>query len=93
MFFSVKKPLRILGKVYIPCICYPVTKVLEATVEKMVADGIAVSYEKEVGFMNGKVLEKKSKKKTTKAEKKVEEKKEEIVMASDDEVVDSTEGF
>lgn len=76
MFFSVKSPMKILGKTYLPCICYDLTKVLGATVEKLVSEDKAVIHEKEVGFMNGKVLikfPKVSSKKASKKEAVVEE--------------------
>lgn len=56
MFFSVKQPLKIMGKVYSPCICYQVTKYLQATVESLVKEDKAVVYEEKVFFQNGKVL-------------------------------------
>lgn len=58
MFFSVKRALKIAGKTYIPCICYPVTKFLERTVNKLSDEGKAVIYEDRVFFQNGKVIEK-----------------------------------
>ena len=33
MFFSVKHSISIGGKVYMPCVCYDLTKVLELTVK------------------------------------------------------------
>lgn len=56
MFFSVKEPLKVFGKVYRPCICYAVTKELELTVNKLVTEGKATIYEEKVFFQNGKVL-------------------------------------
>ena len=93
MFFSVKRPMKILGKTYVPCICYEVTKFLEATVNKLVAEEKAVTYETGVGFMNGKVLVKTKKlsKKSIKKEKEegvVEEKAEMTPEESSE-----TEGF
>ena len=41
MFFSVKKPMKIAGKTYIPCICYPVSRFLEMTIDKLEAEGKA----------------------------------------------------
>ena len=67
MFFSVKRPLKILGKTYIPCVCYPVTKILEATIENLEKQEKVYVYKESVSFMNGKVLEKKKAK--TKKEK------------------------
>ena len=42
MFFSVKREIKIAGKTYIPCVCYPVTKFLERTVQKLSEEGKAV---------------------------------------------------
>ena len=39
MFFSVKRAMKIAGKTYIPCVCYPVTKFLERTVQKLSEEG------------------------------------------------------
>ena len=84
MFFSVKKPMKIAGKIYIPCICYPVSRFMELTVDKLVADGKATKYDEMVFFQNGKVIptekELKAKEKAEKAEKKAK-------------IVDETEGF
>lgn len=80
MFFSVKEPLKIANKTYIPCVCYPLPRFLEATVNGLVNKGKAVIYTERVYFQNGKVIEKtkakeKPAKKTTKtsAEKEAEE--------------------
>lgn len=94
MFFSVKRPMKILGKTYVPCVCYEVTKFLEATVNKLVSEEKAVTYETGVGFMNGKVLVK-SKKPSKKSAKK--EEKEEVVVEEKAEITleesSETEGF
>lgn len=70
MFFSVTKPVKIAGKSYIPCVCYPLPEPLKYTVECMKKEGKAVLYDKVVFFQNGKLIEPE-----TKAEKAVEEKK------------------
>lgn len=108
MFFSVKRALKIAGKTYIPCICYPVTKFLERTVSKLSDEGKAVIYEDRVFFQNGKVIEKEAepvkrawaieKPRKEKKEKKVEVKTEvkETVKETKAEVkpeADETEGF
>ena len=59
MFFSVKSPIKIAGKVFTPCICYEVKEVLVPTIEKLVAEGKARTYPERVFFQNGKVIEKK----------------------------------
>lgn len=62
MFFSVKEPIKIAGKTYIPCVCYPLPKFLELTVNDLVNKGKAVIYAERVFFQNGKVIEKETKK-------------------------------
>lgn len=58
MFFSVKQPIKIAGKEYIPCVCYPLPKFLEYTVTHLQAEGKATIYDKMVFFQNGKLVEK-----------------------------------
>lgn len=82
MFFSVKTPLKIAGKTYIPCVCYPLPRFLELTVNQLVSEGKAVIYNEFVYFQNGKVIktekmikeEQKEAKKSEKKSKKVETK-------------------
>lgn len=88
MYFSVKRPVKINNKPYIPCVCYFAPKYLEATVEKLVAQEKAVVYESEVHFMSGKLLTKA--KKTTKKATKKKETTEEVVAETTE---DATEGF
>lgn len=80
MFFSVKKAIKLNGKLYIPCVCYEVTKELEATVNKLVTEEKAYKFESRVFFQNGKVLpslkERENKIKAEKKAKKEAEKKE-----------------
>lgn len=59
MFFSVKSTVKIAGKVYTPCVCYPLPDVLVPTIDKMVAEDKAYKFENRVYFQNGKVIEKK----------------------------------
>lgn len=73
MFFSVKKPMKIAGKTYIPCICYPLSRFLEMTIDKLEAEGKAVKYEERVFFQNGKVI---PTEKEIKAKEKAKEKAE-----------------
>jgi hypothetical protein len=84
MFFSVKKPIKILDKIYIPCVCYPVTKTIETTIDHLYKQEKVNIYDKEVYFMNGKILVKKPKteKKKTKLFSK-EEVKETSVVADE----------
>lgn len=104
MFFSVKSPVKIAGKVYTPCICYALPDILLPTVDKMVAEGRAYKFENKVFFQNGKVIEKKEEKpvadkpkKEKKAKKEAEVKSEvESEIASPEEIADNldeTEGF
>lgn len=80
MFFSVKESLKIAGKVYIPCVCYPLPRFLELTVNDLVNKNKAVVYDEYVYFQNGKVIktekmlraEKKEAKKTEKKTRKIE---------------------
>jgi hypothetical protein len=78
MFFSVKSSVKIAGKVYTPCVCYPVTDFLKATVDKMVKEDKASLYEDRVFFQNGKVIEKKEEPKPVIEKKSKKAKKEEI---------------
>lgn len=72
MFFSVKKPMRLAGKVYIPSICYSCPKFLEMTVEKLEVDGVVKTYEQRVYFQNGKELPTmKERKRQEREEKKI----------------------
>ena len=107
MFFSVKTPVKIMGKVYTPCVCYPLSDFLVPTIEKMVEEGQAYKFENKVYFQNGKVLEKKpateekvAVEKTTKKNKKAKElpleETEEAVVPSPEEIADNPddiEGF
>ena len=100
MFFSVKKTIKIGGKVYKPCICYEVTRALELTLQKLASAGKAVLYDERVFFQNGKIIkteamlkaEKKAEKKASRKAKKVSEAKAEETTASE-ESVDESEGF
>jgi hypothetical protein len=68
MFFSVKYSVKIAGKVYSPCICYALPETLRPTIEKLIKEGKAYTYDHKVFFQNGKVLEKKESKKTDSCE-------------------------
>lgn len=56
MYFSVKLPIKIAGKTFIPCVCYKVTDVIKRNVERLEQQGKATLYEERVFFQNGKVL-------------------------------------
>ena len=58
MYFSVKKTMKIAGRKYLPCICYPLTKALVSTLDKLVKDGTARTHENMVRFQSGKVITK-----------------------------------
>lgn len=105
MFFSVKSAVKIAGKVYVPCICYPLPDFLRATIEKMVKEERAYIYGCKVAFQNGKVLKKiekkpvvgekkKAKKVKTVPVKDVKELAEEAeIIPSSEEIADNIEDF
>lgn len=70
MFFSVKAPTKIAGKVYTPCVCYALPDFLKLTIEKMVKEDKAYLYDHKVAFQNGKVIERKEEVKPTAVDKK-----------------------
>lgn len=78
MYFSVKSPVKIDGKVYTPCVCYILPDVLVPTIEKMVKEEKAYIYDHKVAFQNGKVIEKKPEVKTEKKPSKKSKKEEKI---------------
>lgn len=94
MFFSVKEPIKIAGKTYIPCVCYTLPRFLEATVNELVNKNKAVIYSEYVYFQNGKVLEKnvkvksKATKKVTKATVEKEVKEADVTVEAEE-----SEGF
>lgn len=101
MYFSVKSSVKIAGKVYTPCICYPLSEFLTPTINKMVEEGKAVIYKDKVFFQNGRVLVKKPKeiltteKKPSKKSKKEEKVEPEDFVKEVEEIVttDESEGF
>lgn len=96
MFFSVKSAVKIAGKVYTPCICYPLPDFLRATIEKMVKEEKAYIYDHKVAFQNGKVLEKKAEAKPAETKKSKKAKKEETKeedIPSPEEIADNIEDF
>ena len=88
MFFSVKSAVKIAGKVYTPCVCYPVSEFLKPTIDKMVAEGKAYAYEHKVAFQNGKVLVKKEAVKETAVTDKPKKAKKEKAVPQNDTVED-----
>lgn len=101
MFFSVKTPTKIAGKVYTPCVCYPLPDTLKPTIEKMEKEEKAYIYDCKVAFQNGRVLKKVEKKESeakpdnTKKSKKTrkEDIKEEDDIPSPEEIADNVEDF
>lgn len=106
MFFSVKVPLRIAGKDYIPCVCYPLPRFLEYTVKELKKEGKVEIYDKMVFFQNGKLVEKAEPKPVVTEVKPKKEKKAKTVPVANtedlakeaeiaplEEVADETEGF
>ena len=79
MFFSVKHSIRIGGKVYMPCICYELTKVLELTVKDLEKQGKATIHNKMVFFQNGTIVEDKPVVRENLTTKKVKKAKKEPV--------------
>lgn len=107
MFFSVKHSIRIAGKIYMPCICYTLTRFLELTVKDLEKQGKATIHDKMVFFQNGKIIEEKpAVKEHLTTEKPKKEKKTKAVPVKDvndlaaeaeivpiDEAEDESEGF
>lgn len=92
MYFSVKTPTKIMGKVYTPCVCYPVPEVLLPTVEKMVKEEKAYLYPEKVAFQNGKVLVKNVVKEEKPVEKPRKEKKtKEVPVEKVEDILDEAE--
>lgn len=98
-FFSVKKEMKIGGKVYLPCICYPISRFIEYTVDKLVEENKAEKYDEYVYFQSGKrLLTEKERKEKIKAEKKakkevLKKEQEKTLEVTIDETVDETVGF
>lgn len=94
MFFSVKTPTKIAGKVYTPCVCYPLPETLKLTIEKMVSEDKAYIYDHKVAFQNGKVIAKKAEVEQPKPKKT---KKEKVIgdedIPSPEEIADNVEDF
>lgn len=83
MFFSVKHAVRIAGKVYIPCVCYDMTKALELTIKDLADKGKARIHDKMVFFQNGKILESKSVVKENLTAEKQSKKKAKVLKAEE----------
>ena len=88
IYFSVKDGLKIAGKSFRPCICYKISELHRASIERLAAEGKVRIHDKQVFFQNGKILEtkavnkvKKTKKNTAKIE--VKEATEEAVTSTE----------
>ena len=53
MYFSVTRDIKIGGKVYRPCISYPVRPELMVTVKSLALQGKAIIREEDIRFANG----------------------------------------
>lgn len=88
IYFSVKDGLKIAGKNFRPCICYKISELHRASIERLAAEGKVRIHDKQVFFQNGKILETKAVSKVKKAKKntaKIE------VKEATEETVTSTE--
>lgn len=93
MFFTVKKGIKIAGKVYMPCICYLVTKFLEKTLVKLSNEGKVTFYSEMVFFQNGKIIKTENMLREEKKEAKKAERKAKKEAKKETTVIDETEGF
>lgn len=81
IYFSVKDGLKIAGKNFRPCICYKISELHRASIERLAAEGKVRIHDKQVFFQNGKILETKAVNKVKKAKKntvKIEVKEEAV---------------
>lgn len=62
MFFTVTRDIKIGGKVYKPCVSYPLRPELIATVNSLVLQGRAIIRNEELRFANGAPVYPKAKK-------------------------------
>lgn len=69
MYFSVRKPFRIAGRLYKPCICYDMPENLRVTLNRLVEDGLATVSEEPMYFQSGAMLEPKAEPPRTRAER------------------------
>lgn len=101
MYFSVRNQVKIGGKVYKPCICYKTENdIIANTIENLVKKDLAVIYEEQRFFCNGKLVKTEAEKEAEKkARKKAEKKaKKEVALEEKAEIVleentEETEGF
>ena len=69
IYFSVKDGLKIAGKNFRPCICYKISELHRASIERLAAEGKVRIHDKQVFFQNGKILETKAVNKVKKVKK------------------------
>lgn len=84
MFFRVKQPIKIGGKVFQTCVCYSLSPVIKETVEGLVKEGKAEIFDEEVFFANGKIVSKNDVEKERKKDDKEPSVKENLVKGSKD---------
>jgi len=70
MYFTVTRDIKIGGKVYKPCVSYPLRPELTATVNSLVLQGRAVIRNEELRFANGAPVYPKVKKEPEKVDVK-----------------------
>ena len=75
MYFSVIRDIKIGGKVYKPCISYPVRPELMATVKSLALQGKAVLRDEDIRYANGAPVYPKPKKEPVKVPVKKTSKK------------------
>lgn len=88
IYFSVKDGLKIAGKNFRPCICYKISELHRASIERLAAEGKVRIHDKQVFFQNGKILETKAVNKVKKAKKntakiEVKETTEETIVSTE----------
>lgn len=75
MYFTVTRDIKIGGKVYKPCVSYPLRPELTATVNSLVLQGRAIIRNEELRFANGAPVYPKVKKEPEKVDVKKSTKK------------------
>ena len=93
MYFIVKRSLKIGGKLYKPCICYPMGERMLPTIKELKESGLTDYFEKPVFFQNGKLLVKKDVEAETpvKSEKKSHKKAKSVEVPEVTEITETVE--
>jgi len=91
IYFSVKDGLKIAGKNFRPCICYKISELHRASIERLAAEGKVRIHDKQVFFQNGKILETKAVNKVNKVKKAKKNTAKIEVKETTEETVTSTE--